>query len=702
MATDLERLIVQVDAKLTGLENAMRKASGVTDKRMREIESRTQTMTRRIAASTQDVDLGAALGRGLATAGITVGLDRIVRAVGEAATAYVDLQNKLRVAGFAGAEVGAAFERLMAIAQRQGAAIGPLVDLYAKLSGAQQELGASNAQLERFTEGVAIALRVAGTDSQAASGALLQLSQSLGGGVVRAEEFNSVLEGARPILVAVAAGLQEAGGSVSTLRGLVNDGKVSAEAFFDAFLAGLPLIESQAAAASGTVGQAVNRIENAFIALVGRLDEATGASSNAAANLGAVADAIGSVGQYVDSAVAALATLEAALGRIGNSSAWAYIFGTPNAADAKAAGLTPLNMPGMTAEDQAKASLIKSLSGGQTAGAAGATDWRYGPGTGLPEVTLNGQIKPVSLASYPVPGAKTGGGRSKGGGGKSEAEKEAEAVRKTVEEYRFKAEQLSRTAAQQELYEELQRAGVTLESDNGRAIEVAVTAYQKKRAEIEATEAAQESLNDTMQFFGDAAVDSLSALIENGGDAEDVIRRLAVRLAQAAAQAVLLGQGPLAGLFGTAGGANGGVGGLIGTLFGAFTGKAAGGAIAGPGTGTSDSIPIMASNGEFIVRAAQARKFRPLLDAINSGRVGHFAAGGSIGATVPAMPHIPGPRELAAVRGGASITYAPQIDARGADAAAVARLEQAMARDRAAFAANVVKVVGDARSRRVV
>jgi len=54
---------------------------------------------------------------------------------------------------------------------------------------------------------------------------------------------------------------------------------------------------------------------------------------------------------------------------------------------------------------------------------------------------------------------------------------------------------------------------------------------------------------------------------------------------------------------------------------------ASGGPIRGPGSGTSDSIPAMLSNGEFVVNAAAASRFGPLLEAINSG-VAHFAAGG--------------------------------------------------------------------------
>ena len=61
-----------------------------------------------------------------------------------------------------------------------------------------------------------------------------------------------------------------------------------------------------------------------------------------------------------------------------------------------------------------------------------------------------------------------------------------------------------------------------------------------------------------------------------------------------------------------------------------FGHSAAGGQISGPGTGTSDSIPTMLSDGEFVVKAVQTAKYLPLLHAINAGTKG-FAAGGVVG-----------------------------------------------------------------------
>lgn len=73
-------------------------------------------------------------------------------------------------------------------------------------------------------------------------------------------------------------------------------------------------------------------------------------------------------------------------------------------------------------------------------------------------------------------------------------------------------------------------------------------------------------------------------------------------------------------------------------------GMAYGGSVRGPGTGRSDSIPAMLSNGEYVVNAEQAQKNRGLLEAINSGQDARFAStGGSVpdGAALALQPDNP-------------------------------------------------------------
>lgn len=65
--------------------------------------------------------------------------------------------------------------------------------------------------------------------------------------------------------------------------------------------------------------------------------------------------------------------------------------------------------------------------------------------------------------------------------------------------------------------------------------------------------------------------------------------------------------------------------------------KATGGYISGPGTGTSDSIPAMLSNGEFVIRSAAVNQIgRGTLEAINAGRIPQFSDGGSVDDTIAA------------------------------------------------------------------
>ena len=68
--------------------------------------------------------------------------------------------------------------------------------------------------------------------------------------------------------------------------------------------------------------------------------------------------------------------------------------------------------------------------------------------------------------------------------------------------------------------------------------------------------------------------------------------------------------------------------------------RARGGPVWGAGTATSDSIPAMLSNGEYVVNAGAVRRHRPLLEAINARRM---ASGGlvDIGAAT-SMGGVPG------------------------------------------------------------
>nr|WP_255711154.1 tape measure protein [Pelosinus baikalensis] len=66
-------------------------------------------------------------------------------------------------------------------------------------------------------------------------------------------------------------------------------------------------------------------------------------------------------------------------------------------------------------------------------------------------------------------------------------------------------------------------------------------------------------------------------------------------------------------------------------LPGVSVSAATGGAIYGPGTGTSDSIMAMLSNGEYVIKASSVKQFGTgFFDTLNNGRMPAFATGGLV------------------------------------------------------------------------
>lgn len=332
MADDAgERLIVMLEARIAEFEKRMKQAERTGTRSYNQLTAGSSRATKRMQ---DDMNRStAAINRSLAQTSTQIGAfskafaaafvgSAAVRAVSSASQQFTRMRNALKVTGLEGDNLNKTFSSLFQIAQKNGTAIEPLVTLYGRAVQAQKELNLSSQDLLKFTDGVSTALKAAGTDSAAAAGGLLQLSQALGSGVVRAQEFNSVNEQIPTVMQAVAAGLKEAGGSVGELRKLVNDGKVSSEAFVRAFMAGMPLIEAQAKNADDTISQANERIGNAFLALVGHIDDTIGASRNAAKNLKLLGGVIEELPGYFDAALKKLETFQKYLANIGNSPVW--------------------------------------------------------------------------------------------------------------------------------------------------------------------------------------------------------------------------------------------------------------------------------------------------------------------------------------------------------------------------------------------
>lgn len=130
-----------------------------------------------------------------------------------------------------------------------------------------------------------------------------------------------------------------------------------------------------------------------------------------------------------------------------------------------------------------------------------------------------------------------------------------------------------------------------------------------------------DGMRDSFQGFTQDVIEGNQSI---GDSFKDLFANIASMVAQRAAE------NWVDQLFGAAGTTQTGTaGGWLSTFAGLFTKKAAGGYISGPGTATSDSIPALLSNGEYVIKAAAVGEYgKEFFDSLNARR---FAGGGYVG-----------------------------------------------------------------------
>jgi tape measure domain-containing protein len=178
-----------------------------------------------------------------------------------------------------------------------------------------------------------------------------------------------------------------------------------------------------------------------------------------------------------------------------------------------------------------------------------------------------------------------------------------------------------------DLLEAAKKANVAVTPELEQKVDALAGAYATAKVSLDKAKDAQEEWQSGVKAFGDELRAGFESAIIGGERLTKVLdgllKRLASRLFDRAFDA----------LFSAATGGAGG--GLLSGLFPKF---ASGGLITGPGTGTSDSILAAVSSGEFVVNARATAKNRALLEALNSGHLPRFAAGGFVGAPSMAAP----------------------------------------------------------------
>ena len=189
------------------------------------------------------------------------------------ADAWNMMSARLKLATAGQREYAVAQKELFAIAQRIGVPIQETATLYGKLQQAVRMLGGEQKDALSLTESISQALRISGASATEAQSALLQFGQALASGVLRGEEFNSVVENSPRLAKALADGLNV---PIGRLRKLAEEGRLTADVVVNALMSQKDKLAAEYAQLPMTVGQAFTRLSNAFGQWISKLDESTG------------------------------------------------------------------------------------------------------------------------------------------------------------------------------------------------------------------------------------------------------------------------------------------------------------------------------------------------------------------------------------------------------------------------------------------
>lgn len=300
LATDIERLVVQLSADVRGYQNALNKAMGVTNRQTRAIESRFQKMNKNISASFAN-----SLRGGVAGIGGALG----VREIQQYADAWTEAGNKIRASATASGVQARSLDSLKDGANEARVALGDYTDLYARLIRSASGVAKSEQEIADVTLAVSKAFKAGGASAQEQAAGILQLGQALGSGVLQGDELRSLRENAPVVAKAIA---DEFGVTIAGLKKLGAEGKLTSDRVFRAIIKAIPGIEKQFAQTNATIGDGFTALKNNLTQYIGTMAESVGLTTAVNNVLQALA---GNIGSVANAAAAAGAALLATFGR---------------------------------------------------------------------------------------------------------------------------------------------------------------------------------------------------------------------------------------------------------------------------------------------------------------------------------------------------------------------------------------------------
>lgn len=310
VATTAQNSAASVNASLAAMSSSARASMGsMTESMMhslRSIDSNIQTLNQRLITNQTTLQQHSSTVR--QTAGsyseLTNALKTYIGFQGvkntiELADSMALLDARVKNATGSQNDYNIANTRLTKIALDTHSALAANDQLFARINKSVESMGGSIDTTLALTKTLNQGLQESGSATAEANSFVLQFSQSMASGVVRGDEFNSMMENGSRLVDALTKSL---GVSKGELRQMAEEGKLTSAVVVNAILSESKAIDDEYKKLPLTVGRSFEDIHTEFSVFIKDINDSTGATSALANKLESVAGAIHSLTNMINPA----------------------------------------------------------------------------------------------------------------------------------------------------------------------------------------------------------------------------------------------------------------------------------------------------------------------------------------------------------------------------------------------------------------
>ena len=234
-----------------------------------------------------------ALAGAMAALGVGVG----IRELAQTADTYTNLSARINIATKEGGDFTSAMAGVHQVALMTNSSLDATGSLFTRLNAVGKDMGMTQQQALDLTKTVTQAIQIGGGSAQASEAAVQQFIQAMQGGVLRGEEFNSIMENGFGVAEALARGL---GVTTGELRKMAENGELSAERVVKALQGQASEVQKTYDQFPTTITNALQKIATSWQILIGEMDQANGSSAKVANALSIIADNLGIIKIFLD------------------------------------------------------------------------------------------------------------------------------------------------------------------------------------------------------------------------------------------------------------------------------------------------------------------------------------------------------------------------------------------------------------------